>query len=422
MNKSKRRKNLESVKKIRKIHWMVIIICAVLIFSAASLLYSRSVYADKDYGSKISDDEKISEELIDEQIESGNIGDIKESLRAYQDSDFHEILPDFNPDKIIADAAKGKFEPGLSGLLQRVVRFLLMEVYVNVNIMIKLIVLVFICAILRNLKTSFLGEGVGELGFFVCYLVIVTVLIVSFETVMNMARETINTMVAFMHANIPVLMTLLISSGNIVSGGVFQPILILVVEVGATFLKSIFIPLVFFSAVLSIVNNISNKFQIAKLVSLLRRIIFWSLATTLSVFVGILIIQGSMGAVVDGVTSKTAKLAIGVIPVAGKYLADAAEAVVSCALLIKNAAGVAVMIGIVSICLVPVLKIIAIIAIYRFVGALVEPISDSRITNCINDMASSLSYIMAIVVSIAIMFFISTTALISAGNITAMIR
>jgi len=45
-----------------------------------------------------------------------------------------------------------------------------------------------------------------------------------------------------------------------------------------------------------------------------------------------------LGAVVDGVTSKTAKFAIGAfIPVAGKYLADAADAVIGCTLLIKNA-------------------------------------------------------------------------------------
>lgn len=424
MRKEIHLKKLHSKKSVQtsKVHMLMITGMIVLIFAAVNLFYSRSVYAENEYVSKISENEKINEGIIKEQIKSGNIGDIRESLKGFQDADFYELLPDFNPDKIIEDAAKGKFDPGLSGLFQRVAKFLFKEIFLNINIMIKLLVLAILCAILKNLKTSFLSDSVGELGFFVCYLVIVAILIVSFETVINMGRETIDSMVAFMHATIPVLMTLLVSSGNIVSGGVFQPVLILAVEVVATFLKSIFIPLIFFSATLSIVNNISNKFQITKLVGLLKSISFWMLATVLTVFVAILGVQGSMGAVVDGVTSKTAKLAIGVIPVAGKYLADAAEAVVSCALLIKNAAGIAVMVGIVSICLVPVLKIIAIIVIYRFAGALVEPISEGRITNCINDMAGSLSYIMAIIVSVAVMFLISITAIISAGNVTAMIR
>ena len=60
----------------------------------------------------------------------------------------------------------------------------------------------------------------------------------------------------------------------------------------------------------------------------------------MTLFIAIVTLQGAIGAVVDGVTSKTAKFAIGVfIPVAGKYLADAADAVIGCTLLIKMLLG-----------------------------------------------------------------------------------
>jgi stage III sporulation protein AE len=127
--------------------------------------------------------------------------------------------------------------------------------------------------------------------------------------------------------------------------------------------------------------------------------------------------------VVDGVTSKTAKFAISTfIPVVGKTLSDAADTVIGCTLLIKNAAGIAAMIGVIMICAVPLLKILALAALYKCAGALLEPISEKRVTNCINDVAGSMIHVFAISVSVAFMFLISVTALISASNISAMIR
>jgi stage III sporulation protein AE len=275
-------------------------------------------------------------------------------------------MPEFDPEKIISDVSRGSFDFSFSGLIQRVLRYLFKEFYLNVNILIKLIVLVILCSILKNLQSSFLSDSVGELAFYACYIVIVSILLVSFNASLNMGKDLIDNLVGFMHATIPAMITLLVSGGNVASGAVFQPILLMIVEISATIMKNFFIPLIFLYATLSVVNNISDKIQISKLALFLKQIGTWSLGLMLTVFVAIVTIQGSAGAVVDGVTGKAAKFAIGAfIPVAGKYLADAADTVVGCTLLIKNAAGIAVMLGIVSICLVPVLKIFAMVALYR---------------------------------------------------------
>ena len=134
-------------------------------------------------------------------------------------------------------------------------------------------------------------------------------------------------------------------------------------------------------------------------------------------------IQGSLGAVIDGVTSKTAKYAIGIaIPVAGKYLADAAETVIGCTLLLKNAAGVAAMIGVIAICIGPILKIAVIVVIYKLTAALVEPIADKRISACVGEVGNAMTFVLGVSASVAFMFFVTITAIISAGNLSAMIR
>lgn len=363
------------------------------------------------------------DDIIEAQAGTDEVKSIEDKLRNTMDENFGEIMPGYDPQSMIKDVAKGKFKFDVSGIFNRVLMFLFQEIYINIDILIKLIVLVIICAVLNNLQTSFMSKSVGELAFYVCYIVIVSVLMISFNGAIKVGMEIIHAMVNFMYASIPVLITLLISGGNITSGGVLQPVLIMIVQFTATIIKTVFIPLIILSTTLSIVNNISEKIQVARLAAFLKHITSWALGLILTVFVAVVSLQGSLGAVVDGVTSKTTKFAISAfIPVAGKYLADAADAVIGCTLLIKNAAGVAIMIGIIAICLIPILKMLAIIVMYRMACVLLEPIAETRILKCIGEVASSMTYVLGIVASVAFMFLITVTALITASNLSAMMR
>ncbi len=372
---------------------------------------------------QISAEEITEHEIIEEQAQSNEINSVEDKLKKTMDEEFYEIMPGYNPENLIKDVAKGEFKFDISSIFNRIIMFLFKEVYINIDILIKLVVLVIVCAVLKNLQSSFMSKSVGELAFYVCYIVLVSVLMVSFNSALKAGVEIIDAMVNFMYASIPVLITLLISGGNITSGGVLQPVLIMIVQFTATTIKTVFVPLIVLSTVISIVNNISDKVQVARLASFLKNVTAWSLGLILTLFVAVVSLQGSLGAVVDGVTSKTAKFAISAfIPVAGKYLADAADAVVGCTLLIKNAMGVAIMIGIVSISLIPILKMLAIIGLYRLACVFLEPVAESRIVKCIGEVAGSMTYILGIVASVAFMFLITVTTLITASNLSAMMR
>ncbi|MCX7747496.1 MAG: stage III sporulation protein AE [Clostridia bacterium] len=398
-----------SINKRKKLSTLILV--TTIIITLAGGIYS--------FAQPESDEEK----LIEEQKSTSEVKELEEHLKKYDSRDLNELLPGYDPKSILEEAGKGNFQFDLKGILNRALMFIFKEVYQNLHILIKLVILVVLCAVLKNLQSSFLSQSVGELAFYVCYIVIVSILIVSFSTVLTIGREIIDNMVTFMQASVPVLITLLMSGGNFASGGVFQPVLVMVVQVAATVMKNIFIPLIFLSTILSILDNISEKVQISKLAGFFKQLCGWSLGIILTVFIAVVSLQGSLGAVIDGVTSKTAKFAIGTfIPIAGKYLADAADTVIGCTLVIKNAAGIAAMVGVISICIIPLLKILALILLYRFTGAIIEPISESRITNCIGQITSSITYIFGISVSVAFMFLLSITVIIGASNISAAIR
>ena len=413
--KAKHKRNRNRYKSLK-----LLICLSIVIVTVYSVAYNVYALNEDTTNSDVMDYEN---DILNQQSKSTELKNIQDQLEKYTLDDTKNILEGYDPQNIIKDAAVGKFEFSLKGVANNVLGFLFKEILQNISILTKLIVLIILCALLKNLQTSFLSESVGEVAFYACYVVIVSILIVSFGTAMNMAIGIIDNMVNFMYATVPVMITLLVSGGNITSSGIFQPIMLMVVEISATVIKNAFIPLIFLSTILSIVNNISDKIHITRLANLIKQITGWALGTILTVFIGVISLQGSLGAVVDGVTSKAAKFAISTfIPVVGKTLSDAADTVIGCALLIKNAAGLAVMVGIIVICMVPLLKILALIILYKSACALLEPISEKRITDCISDVAGSMIYIFGVTASVAFMFLISITALISAGNLSAMIR
>ncbi len=361
--------------------------------------------------------------MIKRQADMGGIDNVRDEIDKYIDDESLDLLGGYDVDELMDDLLNRSPGLDLKNVGNNVLRFIFKELYQNIGILIKITVLVIICALLKNLQSNLMSDGTGQIAFYVCYIVTVSILLVSFSTVINMSIGIIDNMVGFMYAIIPVLLALLVSGGNITAGGIMHPIILLIVETAATLIRNVFVPLVFMSAILTIVNNISDKIQLTRLVNLIRQIVSWTLGIILTVFIMAITLQGSLGAVIDGATQKAAKFAISTfIPIVGKTLSDAADTVIGCTLLIKNAAGVAAMIGILLICIVPLLKIITLVGLFKAASALLEPISESRITNCINDMAGSMLHIFALTAAVAVMFIISVTALISAGNLSAMLR
>jgi stage III sporulation protein AE len=395
-------------------------IFALMMALIVLLIAACSDEADAGSNDAVPDD---TSSLVERQAESGGIDRIKNELEKYTDEDVMDLLGGYDADTIIGDLLKGNLDIDMKGVGTRALKFLFREMYQNIGILIKIAVLVIICALLKNLQTGFMSEGAGQIAFYVCYIVIVSILFVSYGTVMNMGIGIIDSMVGFMYAMIPVMLALLVSGGNITAGGILHPVLLLIVETAATIIRNVFVPLICVSTVLTIINNISEKVQLTRLVNLIRQIVSWSLGIILTIFIIAVTMQGSLGAVIDGATQKAAKFAISTfIPIVGKTLSDAADTVIGCTLLIKNAAGVAAMIGILVICVLPLLKIIALVGLFKAAGALLEPISESRITNCINEVAGSMLHIFALSAAVAFMFIVCVAALISAGNLSAMLR
>ena len=362
------------------------------------------------------------DDIIKSQLDNLKIDELEELIKKIND-DTNNLLPKIDFREYLIALIKGEEVVNGSEILNKIFSIVFNEVIANSALLIKLLVLTIICAVLTNLQSSFEKDTVGQLAFYVCYLVIIAVSIQAFTIGFNIGRDAIENMVVFIQVLLPILITLLLAMGGFTSSALFQPVILGAVSVISTLMKDVLLPIIFFSGIIGIVSKISYKVQIKKVSGLLRQVSFAILGVTLTIFIGIISIQGITAAKVDGITIKTAKFAVDkFIPIVGKFLSDAMDTVVGCSMLLKNAVGIIGLIALFIICIMPILKIAAILFIFKVSSAVIEPISDSRIVDCLNDISKSLLFILSTVLAVGMMFFIAISIIINAGNMTVMLR
>ncbi len=339
------------------------------------------------------------------------------------DTDIKSAVPGLSFKDIFFKIIRGDVSWKPAAVFNNLLKYLFKEIVANASLLGRLIVLTIICAVLHNLTSAFDRGTTGQLSYLVVYLVLSTIAIGSFALAINTGRELVDRMVSFMQAIMPLLLTLLVAMGGVASAAIFHPVILISLTVIGTLTKNVVLPLIFFSAVLGIADNLSANFKVSRLAGLLKTVAMGLLGIFSTIFLGVLTIQGVAGAVGDGVALRTAKFAIDAfIPVVGGMFSNALESVISSSLLIKNAAGIAGMISIFLIMGLPMLKIISLSFIYKLAGALMQPIAEGQVVDCLNEMGSGLLLVFAAVGVVGLLFFFSITILIGVGNMTVMLR
>lgn len=362
------------------------------------------------------------QDILQSQLDNLDISEIEKFVDDIN-SDSEGLLPEVNVKEMVIGLFKGNTIDSIKDIGKSIVSFFFKEVISNFSLMGKLLILAIFCAVLQNLHNAFEEDSIGRLAYGMCYILIIIMAVKSFNDAMLIGVDTINKMTGFMQALLPTLLALLAAVGGISSSAVFQPLMFTCITLITTFIKVFVMPLILFSAVISILNNLSDSINISRLASLLKQIAVGALGLVLTAFTGVLTVQGIASASIDGATIKTAKFAMdNFVPIIGSFLSDAFDAVVSCSMIIKNGLGIAGFIILLLICSFPLIKIFSVVLIYKVASALIQPILDNQIVQCLNDMGNAMLILLTCVIAVAVMFFMALTVIMGVGNMTVMIR
>jgi stage III sporulation protein AE len=302
-------------------------------------------------------------------------------------------------------------------------RFFLHEILYSGRLLITIVLLTVFTMLLETMQNAFERNAVSKVAYGIAYLVLIILAVNSFRTAIQYAGDAIEKMVQFMLAMVPLLLTLLAGTGGVASVAVLHPLIVFMIHTVGTFVHLIVFPLLFFSAVLHLVSAISARYKLTQLANLLRNIGIGVLGILLTLFLGVLSVQGATGAVTDGVALRTAKFVTGnFVPVVGKMFSDAADTVMSASLLVKNAVGLTGVIILLFLCAFPAIKILTLALIFNVTGAIMQPLGDSPIVHCLQTIGKTLLYVFAALASVGLMFFLAVTIILTAGNAALMIR
>lgn len=357
----------------------------------------------------------------------GQLGELEmsklEEFVEHLNSEIEGAVPELKFKELVLKLVKGDFDWQVSDVFTGLIIFFFKEVVANASLLGKLVVLAVICAVLQNLMSSFEKGTTGKLAYAVSYMALISLAVGTFTLAVNIGREAVDNMVHFMQALLPLLLTLLAAMGGVASTAIFHPIIFGSITAIGTIIKVIVFPLIFFSAILSILSNLSEKFQVSRLADLMKTVAMSVLGLCSTVFLGILAIKGVAGSVTDGVAIRTAKFATDAfIPVVGGMFSDALDAVIGSSLLIKNAVGIAGVIIIFVLTILPMIKIFAVAFVYKLAGALIQPVGDKQMADCLTGLGKSLISIFAAVATVGLLFFFAITIVVGMGDLMTMLR
>jgi len=337
------------------------------------------------------------------------------------DSDVQKTMPGFSLTNMFDDLKTGKLDLRPEKLGRTLLAVLGREVISSAPLIGKLLMLAVLGAVLGQLQVAF-GGNVGKTAQVMTYLVLLSLALTSFQEALGVATSTIDRMVGLMQTLFPVMLTLLISMGNLTSAALFKPLIMGSLTVLATIIKTVVLPLYFLAAVLKLFNHISEQFKLSKLAGLFEFTGKVCQGIIMTVFIGVMTVQGVTGGVADSVVFRTAKYSADLVPVVGKFFKDAVELVITSGLLLKNAIGIIALLAIIVICLGPVIKILAMILIFRVSAALIEPLGEKALANSLQDMSKSLIYILVTVASVGVMFFMTVAVVVGTGTFSVMLH
>ncbi len=327
-----------------------------------------------------------------------------------------EMLSDFEPKDIARKLLDGDLDGDAKGVLTKIVHFFVAELFSGKEKFFLILLTAFLSGLIGVLTKGF-GEGIGEVAFLPCYLLVSAFSLSLFLGVAEFVKEGVDFSVSFLNASLPVFTTLLMASENAATEGLLRPGITMGVFALANLIRSVIFPAIFVSAILGVATHLSKTVSIKRLNTLLKKAIRLVLCLIATAFVSYLSISQVATRALNGVGVRTGKFVIGnLVPVVGGFLAETLDTLFTCAGVVRGVFGV-VGVTVLALCFVSLLiRVLARIWLLQLASAFSEPLGDTRISAVLSEFSDALSLLLGALSCAMVSFVIYLAMLIRVGN------
>lgn len=195
------------------VKFLWIIVCIILLqIPICTNIGTRGVFAASN------------EETIQGQQEEFGIQDFLKSSKEYAG----EFFEDWDLNEVLSDAVKGEIDNASIG--KKMLSLLGSEVVTALKAIGSILVIIVIHSILKAISESLENDGISRLIYYAQYILIITIILANFSDIVKMVQDTMTNLVAFMNMLVPLLITLMMSTGSIATSGVLEPIILFMIN------------------------------------------------------------------------------------------------------------------------------------------------------------------------------------------------
>lgn len=341
-------------------------------------------------------------------IDDFDLSESGEILRngGYEDIDYKEIIEKIMDGKIIE-------------VFKEVGNVLYNKTLGNIslveNTIGNLLLIIILSAFFTNFANVFSKDNVSDTGFYICYLVAITIMVTLFESFCILTSDFVKLLLGFISALIPAYFLSVAVIGQVSAAGFYQLTLVIIGVSQFVFL-SVVIPLIKIYMAISLVNNVSQEDLLSKTTQVIHNMIKFINKSLIGIVTGLNIIQGLILPAIDGAKNTTIRKVVGTLPVIG----DGTDAVTGILLgsvnLIKNSIGTFGIIVIILMCLVPFLKVQLYSVSLQVVTAVIQPVADKRMISSLGCLCTGTKLLARVIISNGMLFILSIAIMCMTTN------
>lgn len=267
-----------------------------------------------------------------------------------------------------------------------------------------LIGIVTLCAVADLSSVSKFGGAVTAAG----ALGITAVFVGEFQAMVTMAQETVQSLSDYSACLIPALATAAAMSGSMTAATALHAGTLLLSELLMQLISKLLIPGVFFYLAVATAEAALASDALKELRELIGWLISKSLRIMVYVFLTFLSITGVVSGAADAVAVKTTKAAMsGMVPVVGGMISDASETILASASVIKSSIGVFGMIAVLSICILPFLKVGVQYLLLKVTAAISGTVGLKPHVSLLKNFSTAMGYLLAMCGTCGLLLLIS---------------
>lgn len=300
----------------------------------------------------------------------------------------------------------GSEEFSVRGILSSILSSCLAGAEEDYGVFSSVFLIMSLAAIFTAFTSAIKNNHVAEMGFYLTYMLTVSVLSSAYIGIAAMAKELLATIVEFMNLLTPAyMMGMAFCAGSGSAAAMYEISLVVIAIADGIILNYVF-PLINIYLMLAVANHVTRRAMFSKMAELVNMSVKWINKTILAFVVGLSAIQSMVAPGVDQLKRSLLAKASGMIPIIGNIVSGMTETVLGAGVVLKNVIGAAGVIAIIFLCAAPLSKIAVMQIAVRFSGAVIEPVVDARLTDVITDTAKAVSLLFETALVSAFLFIL----------------